>query len=312
MAYEDPLSKPATPPQPMTFNAHSSAPKIRFRSKHGVPLDTNVVPGKPLVTVSAITPTTRPVGVGQRASPKAAFMTTLPGQENHDRPPLDGAAASSIFQAKASEENRLADAFIPGKMYGGGSPPRVLAQSSKRGMVVAAMIICGMLLGLTGIWWADQPHSHQARADHVAPTSGNSFPTSNASAFAVTGYSPGGSGYSGSPNEAGSELVIPPLPSLKKQKHKGTALQEGGENETLHAALEEDEEVKYSTTQDPTLTPVKVAPSKPRRAKVVSKTQRNLQALRSCSRGANLFEREKCKWKVCGDSWGKNGCPAYD
>ncbi len=314
MTHEDSLSEPATPSQPKAIDAHPSSPRVRFRSKHGMPLDTNVVPCRQLATASAITPTPRPAdstqpsasGAGQKISPSAAFMTTLPGQESHDRHPVGDSAASSTFQSMAAKEALLQDAFIPGEMYGKHASSRVLAQSTKRGMVVAGMIVCGMLVGLTGIWWADQPYSHQVRAEHVAPAPETLLPTHNTSAFTATNYSPGGS------SEARSELVIPTLPSLKKQKHKQTALQEGGENEILHAALEEEEEVTSSAAQDPIFAPAKVAPSKPRRAKVANKTQRNLQALRSCSRGANIFEREKCKWKVCGDSWGKNGCPAYN
>ncbi len=31
----------------------------------------------------------------------------------------------------------------------------------------------------------------------------------------------------------------------------------------------------------------------------------------SCTRAGNFFEREKCKWEVCGGMWGRNGCPSY-
>jgi len=31
----------------------------------------------------------------------------------------------------------------------------------------------------------------------------------------------------------------------------------------------------------------------------------------SCKRAGNFFEREKCKWEVCGGMWGRNGCPSY-
>lgn len=33
--------------------------------------------------------------------------------------------------------------------------------------------------------------------------------------------------------------------------------------------------------------------------------------LAKCERASNLFRREQCKWRVCGDRWGKNGCPSY-
>lgn len=35
------------------------------------------------------------------------------------------------------------------------------------------------------------------------------------------------------------------------------------------------------------------------------------QTLARCERNSNLFRREQCKWRVCGDSWGKYGCPSY-
>jgi hypothetical protein len=33
--------------------------------------------------------------------------------------------------------------------------------------------------------------------------------------------------------------------------------------------------------------------------------------LASCERAPNFFRREQCKWRVCGNSWGRNGCPSY-
>lgn len=33
--------------------------------------------------------------------------------------------------------------------------------------------------------------------------------------------------------------------------------------------------------------------------------------LGKCERASNLFRREQCKWQVCGNRWGKNGCPSY-
>lgn len=311
MTHDDSLPKPATAPQPMTFNAHPSSPKIRFRSKHGAPLDTNVVPGKTPVTASAITPTPRPMGI-KEASPSAAFMTTLPGQTRQEKPPLGDATAAPFFADQAAKENRLEDTVIPGALYGGSASPQRLTASSKRGMVVAGMIVCGMLIGLTGIWWADQPHSHQARADRLAPAPENAFPTSNASAFSAAGYSPGATGYSGDPSTARAEGVTPPVSMMKKPTRKQPALAQEEEQANLYAAIAKEEETVPAATPNPSPAPAKATPAKPRRAKPASKTQRNLQALRTCSRGANLFEREKCKWKVCGDSWGKNGCPAYN
>lgn len=33
--------------------------------------------------------------------------------------------------------------------------------------------------------------------------------------------------------------------------------------------------------------------------------------LARCEDAPNLFRREQCKWRLCGDRWGKNGCPSY-
>lgn len=328
MTHEDSLSKPETP-QPAAFDGFSPLPPISFRSKHGAPLDTNVVPSKPVATVSALIPTPRPAraaqasvtGFGQPVSPSAAFMTTLPGQEHLGRSEASDATAVSADKPLAKAGQMPIDehdAFALGKLNASGVSPQVFTDTSKRGMVVAGLVVCGMLMGLAGIWWADQPHSHQARADQVASSpSGNPFPARNTSAFAATGYNPGTTGYSGGAGAERSELVIPPLPSLEKQTRQPASLAKEDGGKPLPAALtanpeeEKDRTPAFSQAPAPPAK-VAVAPSKPRLAKTTNRTQRNLQALRSCSRGANLFEREKCKWKVCGNSWGKYGCPSYD
>lgn len=33
--------------------------------------------------------------------------------------------------------------------------------------------------------------------------------------------------------------------------------------------------------------------------------------LARCERLTNIFVREQCRWRLCSDSWGKNGCPSY-
>jgi hypothetical protein len=30
-----------------------------------------------------------------------------------------------------------------------------------------------------------------------------------------------------------------------------------------------------------------------------------------CERNGNFFSRERCKWRVCGGKWGRDGCPSY-
>lgn len=34
-------------------------------------------------------------------------------------------------------------------------------------------------------------------------------------------------------------------------------------------------------------------------------------SLARCEHASNFIRREQCKWRICGDSWGKNGCPYY-
>lgn len=48
----------------------------------------------------------------------------------------------------------------------------------------------------------------------------------------------------------------------------------------------------------------------PSRTATVS--ERHVRAtLARCERASNIFRREQCKWRICGDAWGKNGCPYY-
>lgn len=44
---------------------------------------------------------------------------------------------------------------------------------------------------------------------------------------------------------------------------------------------------------------------------VASKTAHVRKVLAKCDRISNLFRREKCKWDLCGNRWGKHGCPSY-
>ncbi|GAB3549227.1 hypothetical protein GCM10027343_30630 [Noviherbaspirillum agri] len=44
---------------------------------------------------------------------------------------------------------------------------------------------------------------------------------------------------------------------------------------------------------------------------VDSKTAHVRKVLAKCERIPNLFRREKCKWDLCGNRWGKHGCPSY-
>lgn len=34
-------------------------------------------------------------------------------------------------------------------------------------------------------------------------------------------------------------------------------------------------------------------------------------SLARCEHASSFIRREQCKWRICGDSWGKNGCPYY-
>ncbi|HEY0845202.1 MAG TPA: hypothetical protein VGE12_07530 [Noviherbaspirillum sp.] len=48
------------------------------------------------------------------------------------------------------------------------------------------------------------------------------------------------------------------------------------------------------------------------RVRAASSIERRVKAtLARCERAPNFIRREQCKWKVCGDSWGRNGCPYY-
>jgi len=42
-----------------------------------------------------------------------------------------------------------------------------------------------------------------------------------------------------------------------------------------------------------------------------SKTAHVRKVLARCDRISNLFRREKCKWDLCANRWGKHGCPSY-
>jgi hypothetical protein len=44
---------------------------------------------------------------------------------------------------------------------------------------------------------------------------------------------------------------------------------------------------------------------------IADKSSRTRAMLASCESRRNFFLREKCKWRLCSDSWGKNGCPSY-
>lgn len=44
---------------------------------------------------------------------------------------------------------------------------------------------------------------------------------------------------------------------------------------------------------------------------VVDRSARTRAMLASCERAGNFFLREKCKWRLCGGSWGEHGCPSY-
>lgn len=44
---------------------------------------------------------------------------------------------------------------------------------------------------------------------------------------------------------------------------------------------------------------------------VESKTAHVRKVLAKCERISNLFRREKCKWDLCSNRWGKHGCPSY-
>jgi hypothetical protein len=35
------------------------------------------------------------------------------------------------------------------------------------------------------------------------------------------------------------------------------------------------------------------------------------RAFASCDRSGSILAREKCRWRVCGDKWGRDGCPSY-
>lgn len=42
-----------------------------------------------------------------------------------------------------------------------------------------------------------------------------------------------------------------------------------------------------------------------------SRAVRVRKVLAKCERMTNLFRREQCKWRLCGNMWGKYGCPSY-
>ena len=44
---------------------------------------------------------------------------------------------------------------------------------------------------------------------------------------------------------------------------------------------------------------------------VIDKSTRTRAMLASCEHAENFFLREKCKWRLCGGSWGEHGCPSY-
>lgn len=46
-------------------------------------------------------------------------------------------------------------------------------------------------------------------------------------------------------------------------------------------------------------------------AAAVTKTAHVKKVLAKCESMSNVFRREQCKWRVCGNMWGKHGCPSY-
>jgi hypothetical protein len=43
----------------------------------------------------------------------------------------------------------------------------------------------------------------------------------------------------------------------------------------------------------------------------IDRSTRTRALLASCEHAGNFFLREKCKWRLCGGSWGEHGCPSY-
>lgn len=53
------------------------------------------------------------------------------------------------------------------------------------------------------------------------------------------------------------------------------------------------------------------APSSTRERRAQAKAVDLSQALEACNKEEGLFFRERCKWRLCNGSWGKNGCPSF-
>jgi hypothetical protein len=74
---------------------------------------------------------------------------------------------------------------------------------------------------------------------------------------------------------------------LKKKTDNGRSVKQRGESSAHRSARRHD------------------APS------VVDRSARTRAMLASCEQAENFFLREKCKWRLCGGSWGEHGCPSY-
>jgi hypothetical protein len=188
------------------------------------------------------------------------------------------------------------------------APPRISRFELKAGLAVLILFLGGGIY-----WWSSQNDSRlaelaltaaapaQSAFRAVADSTPNPPKAPEPLPAQAEAYAPAAQPVSEpaapAPNAtpvAPSKTALPEAaPKAKSSKHKNTRRRRAENEERLAAAPE-------------------VVPEPQVTAQPLEKRRPNLRELVASCRRMQLFEGERCLWRLCDGKWGKDGCPSYN
>jgi len=194
------------------------------------------------------------------------------------------------------------------------SPPRISGFELKAGLAVLILVLGGGLL-----WWSSQNDNRLAELALTAATPGSSAlrPVANITSkntappplpetraqketVAVAPPLP-----AAEPTPAPAPAAVPavapaseapPAPKAKPSRHK-----------TKRQHVETKEEVPIIERSTPAADAVVQSAPPP-----AEKRRPNMREQVAACHRLQLFEGERCLWRICDGKWGKDGCPSYN
>ncbi|MDB5839864.1 MAG: hypothetical protein JWQ23_1816 [Herminiimonas sp.] len=318
-------------------------PHPRFRSKPGFPVESGVLPARPVPTDSAAIPLAsaqRRAGASAHEKPGMMPLTHNPAT-GKPAPGAPAAARMPVLRNKLARQLASAAGIVVAVTGLGFGTAWWLNEMSYRELVAARQAPAAMVAPAPAAQMekpgyvppAAPPKQVLAAAAAAAavPAAGLAIadaerpetlaPRSALAALALENppvavaaparAAPRAADAPAAVTASTPEATPAPMKNLKKPKKRYTEL----------ARKERTEEMERLQTQAFSETTRERIGAAPNRASPLQRqsarqrparvAQASRNALGQCQQLSNFFRREQCKWQVCDGRWGRNGCPAY-